>query len=285
MEQKLETFLTLCSTMHYGRAAELLNMSQPAVSKHIKALEEEYKVTLFEYTGRHLYKTRHGEILEQYAESLKYNEECLLARLGEKPRIILRVGATKSIGKYVLLPYIRNFLARSENKLEFLEDNTAHLLELLNAGKMDFVMLEGIFDKQHYDWFTFRNEPYVGICPVSHPFAGKQVPLKDLFTERIILREKGSGTRNIFERELANVGYTIDAFEDQICISSFDIIKALVNDGCGISFLYEAVVRDDKSLGRFTCPPLTGEHEFNAVFLKNGNARSMVDKFLNSISH
>lgn len=64
MEQKLETFLALCQTMHYGRAAELLNLSQPAVSKHIKALETEYGVQLFTYTARRLHKTRAGELLE-----------------------------------------------------------------------------------------------------------------------------------------------------------------------------------------------------------------------------
>ena len=65
MEQRLESFLTLCDTMHYGRAAELLNLSQPAVSKHIQALEAQYGVTLFTYSNRHLHKTRQGEILEQ----------------------------------------------------------------------------------------------------------------------------------------------------------------------------------------------------------------------------
>ena len=74
MEQKLETFLTLCETMHYGRAAEFLNLTQPAVSKHIRALENEYGVKLVSYSGRKLAKTKQAEQLEQYARSLKYNE-------------------------------------------------------------------------------------------------------------------------------------------------------------------------------------------------------------------
>lgn len=280
MEQKLESFLTVCHTMHYGKAAKLLNLSQPAVSKHVQALESQYGVTLFTYSGRHLHKTRQGEILERYAESLRYNEQALLAKMHEEPKNILRIGATKSIGKYVLFPYIRRFLSKSGNQLEFIVDNTAHLLELLNQGKMDFVILEGIFDKQHYDWLLFRNEPYIGICPKNHPFSGKRVPLSDLFRERIILRESGSGTRKILERELANEGYTIDAFAGQTCISSFDIIKALVSEGSGISFLYEAVVKGDARLGRFTCPPLTGVHEFNVVFLKNTEVHHRAKEFL-----
>ncbi|MGN0429395.1 MAG: LysR family transcriptional regulator [Acetatifactor sp.] len=280
MEQKLETFLVLCRTLHYGRAAEQLHLSQPAVSKHIQALESQYGVQLFSYTGRRLTKTRQGEILEQYAESLQYNEERLLEQLRKEPRRILRVGATKSIGDYVLLPYIQRFLSQSQNRIELLVDNTAHLLELLKQGKLDFVVSEGIFDRQHYDWMLFRNEPYVGICSKNHPFAGKIIPVSELFTERVILREKGSGTREILERTLLAEGYDADAFAEQICISSFEIIKTLVSDGGGISFLYEAVVKDDERLGRFLCPPLTGNHEFNVVFLKNTDAGQTAGHFL-----
>lgn len=280
MEQKLETFLVLCRTLHYGRAAEQLHLSQPAVSKHIQALESQYGVQLFSYTGRRLTKTRQGEILEQYAESLQYNEERLLEQLRKEPRRILRVGATKSIGDYVLLPYIQRFLSQSQNRIELLVDNTAHLLELLKQGKLDFVVSEGIFDRQHYDWMLFRNEPYVGICSKNHPFAGKIIPVSELFTERVILREKGSGTREILERTLLAEGYDADAFAEQICISSFEIIKTLVSDGGGISFLYEAVVKNDERLGRFLCPPLTGTHEFNVVFLKNTDAGQTAGHFL-----
>lgn len=280
MEQKLETFLALCRTMHYGRAAEQLNLSQPAVSKHIQALESQYGATLFTYSGRRLQKTWQGELLEQYAESLRYNEEELLSRLHEKPRTRLRVGATKSVGKYVLLPQIRRFLAAPENRLEFLVDNTAHLLTLLNRGEMDFVILEGIFDKQHYSWLPFRQEAYIGICPAAHRFAGREVALEELFGERLILREQGSGTRDILERGLVSEGYTLAAFANQVLISSSDIIRTLVREGCGISFLYESVVRGDAELGRFSCPPLTGTHAFNAVFLKNTDAEVTARRFL-----
>ena len=99
MEQKPETFLTLCRTMHYGRAAEALNLSQPAVSKHIQALEMEYGAPLFSYANRRLSKTPQGELLERYAISLRYNEETLRAALHKKPELLLRIGATKSIGR------------------------------------------------------------------------------------------------------------------------------------------------------------------------------------------
>ena len=280
MEQKLETFLALCQTMHYGRAAELLNLSQPAVSKHIKALETEYGVQLFTYTARRLHKTRAGELLEQYAVSLRYNEEKLVQRLHEKPQTLLRMGATKSIGDYILLSEIRRFLSQPGHTLQVLVDNTARLLAGLEAGELDFVILEGIFDKQRYDWFLLRKEPYIGVCSREHPFAGRRVPPEELFRQRLILREEGSGTRAILENGLQQMGCSVSAFAACAYISSFKVIKELVRQGAGISFLYQAVVQNETELAQFSCPPLTGSHELNVVFLKNTNAAAAAKKFL-----
>lgn len=196
MEQKLETFLTLCRTMHYGRAAEALNLSQPAVSKHIQALETEYGAPLFSYANRRLSKTPQGELLERY------------------------------------------------------------------------------------DSFLLRPEPYIGICSAKHPLAGRRASIEELFDQRLILREEGSGTRRILEYELAQQGYRITSFPHRACVSSFKLIKELVRSGYGISFLYEAVVKNDPSFGRFFCPPLTGMHDLNVVFLQNTDAGRLARQFL-----
>lgn len=142
MEQRLESFLTLCDTMHYGRAAEKLHLSQPAVSKHIQSLENQYGVSFFTYANRRLQKTREGEILQQYVQTLRYNEEKLMEKLCQQPTRLLRIGATKSIGEYVLLPNIKRFLSFPENEIEFLVDNTERLLERLDRSELDFVVLD-----------------------------------------------------------------------------------------------------------------------------------------------
>ena len=280
MDQKLETFLTLCKTMNYRRAADSLHLTQPAVTKQMQALEAQYGVKLFSYDDRKLRKTAQGEILERYAIGLRYNDAELTRLLSQKPKTLLRIGATKSVGDYILIPEIRRFLAQPENELFFTVDNTAHLLSQLDAGKLDFVVLEGIFDKRRYDCFLLREEPYIGICAANHPWNGREIPLPTLFTERLILREPGSGTRNILERELTQQGYTVDAFSGCVCVSSFKIIRELVSSGCGVSFLYEAVVGSEPQFGRFSAPPLTGKHELNVVFLKNTGAGAYAKKFL-----
>lgn len=280
MEQKLETFLTLCKTMHYGRAAEALNLSQPAVSKHIQALEAQYGVRLFDYQNRRLKKTAQGQLLEQYAISLRYNEQALCAALQAAPSRKLRIGATKSIGDYILFPEIYRYLQRSRNELTFLVDNTAHLLSLLEDGALDFVVLEGTFDRRRYDCFLLRSEPFVGICAKDHPFAGKDIPIPELFSQRLILREEGSGTRRILLDALAQQGWRADAFASVACVSSFKLICGLVAQNCGISFLYEAVAAHSAELARFTCPPLTQRHDLNVVYLKGTQAEALAREFL-----
>ena len=167
-----------------------------------------------------------------------------------------------------------------DNELFFTVDNTAHLLAQLEGGELDFVVLEGIFDKSRYESFLLRSEPYIGVCAKSHPFSGREVPMDELFSERLILREPGSGTRKILERELMQCGFTVEAFRANICISSFKLIRDLVRAGQGVSFLYEAVVKDDAQFGHFSCPPLTGTHELNVVCLKNTSAPALAHRFL-----
>ena len=128
MDQKFFTFLTLCRTMNYRRASAELHLTQPAVTKQIQSLEAQYGVKLFSYDERKLRKTAQGEILERYAMELQYNDAELARLLAAKPKTLLRIGATKSIGDYILIPEIRRFLARPENELFFTVDNTAHLL-------------------------------------------------------------------------------------------------------------------------------------------------------------
>ena len=159
-------------------------------------------------------------------------------------------------------------------------DNTAHLLAQLEAGELDFVVLEGVFNKERYDSFLLRPEPYIGICSAKHPLAGRRASIEELFDQRLILREEGSGTRRILEYELAQQGYRITSFPHRACVSSFKLIKELVRSGYGISFLYEAVVKNDPSFGRFFCPPLTGMHDLNVVFLQNTDAGRLARQFL-----
>ena len=279
MDSKLNTFLTLCQTMNYRAAAEMLHLSQPAVTKQIQSLEQSLQAKLFYYDGHALHKTEKCMLLERYAISLQYQFEELQLAMAKKERMKLRIGATKTIGDYVLIDSIKKYLTSPEHELSLVVDNTKNLLRMLDEHQLDFAVIEGTFSKTKYDSYLLRVEPFVGICSKSSPFCGRHVSVEELLSETIIVREEGSGTRRIFEERLNASGYELSDFSRQISISSFVSIKALVSEGLGISFLYRSVVSRDSDVGIFTVDGLTEPHPFHVVYTRNTNAKKYAEQF------
>ena len=280
MDSKLHTFLILCQTMNYRLAAERLHLSQPAVTKQIQSLEQALGTKLFYYDGHTLHKTEKCLILERYAISLQYQFEELQLAIADKQRVCLRIGATKTIGDYVLIDAIKDYLSEPSHELSLVVDNTKHLLQMLDENLLDFAVIEGTFSKTKYDSYLLRMEPFVGICAKNSPLCGKQVTIEDLLRETIIVREEGSGTRRIFEERLTAAGYDLNDFSRKVSISSFVSIKALVAAGIGISFLYDSVIAKDKNIGTFTVDGLTEPHAFHVVYTRNTHAKKYSEQFL-----
>ena len=279
VDYRINTFLTLCEQMNYRKTAELLHITQPAVTQQIHYLEREFDCKLFSYENHRLVKTEAAEILEQYAQASMKQEQLLREKLNSSGVRELKVGATKTIGDYFLRDHIRRFLSRKENALTYIVDNTHHLLTLLEENKLDFAVVEGFFDKRRFDSILLRREPFVGICHKGHPFAGREVTIEELLNETIIHREEGSGTRAILEQKLLGYNESLARFRRHICISSFKVILDLVREGFGISFVYNILADSDPELAKFT---LRGEpivREFNIVFLRYTDIREKLDWF------
>ncbi|MDD6199896.1 MAG: LysR family transcriptional regulator [Firmicutes bacterium] len=280
LDYRMETFLTLCEVMNYRETARMLHISQPAVTQHIQHLEREYGCRLFSYDGHRLTKTDDARIMEEYARSMKYNELSLRQRLESRDIRELKIGATKTIGDYVIGNQVRDFLSRKENALTLIVDNTENLLRMLEENRLDFAIVEGGFDKRRFDWQPFRSEPFVGICGKNHPFCGREITVPELLTQTVIHREPGSGTRAILEQKLQGYNESLERFRRHICISSFKLILEAVKSGIGVSFVYRVLADSDPELGTFR---LQGEpiiREFSVVFLKNTHPEEKIRLFL-----
>lgn len=276
LDHKIYTFLKLCELMNYRETAEALNMTQPAVTQHIQMLEQEYKCKLFSYNGRKLNKTTAGLNFEKYARSAVYNETIIRKQLSVTERIEFRLGATKTIGSYVIDKQVQKLVMRDDINFSLTIYNTEYLLLMLDHSNLDIAIIEGFFDKQQYDYTLMKNERFLGICSKEHKFAGKSVSFEDLFDEKLIVREKGSGTRAILEQVLFEKNYSLNSFSNFCSISSFKLIKNLVLNNCGISFVYEAIANSDKNLATFTIDNTDVYREFNYVYLKGTSA----DKYI-----
>ena len=279
LDHRIDTFLMLCKVMNFRKTADLLGITQPAVTQQIHHLETHYGQKLFQYENRRLVKTEAAVVLEKYARAAKLQERDLLQKLNNNPVHTLRIGATKTIGDYYLKADIRRYLKSPDNALTLIVDNTEHLLHLLEANELDFAVVEGFFDKTSFDSILLRREPFVGICRKDHPFAGQEVTMEELLKETIIHREDGSGTRAILEQELSGYNESLQRFQRHICISSFNIILDLVKQGFGVSFVYNILADSDPALAKFSIRDESVVREFNVVYLKYADMEEKIGLF------
>lgn len=270
---RMDTFLAVCRQLNYTRAAEELNITQPAVSQHIRFLEQHHGVRLFSYEGKKLRLTRAGALLRSAAITGKHDEGILLRQMHENGRENLAFGATRTIGDFVLPGRLARYITEHpETDVRMPVDNTENLLRRLDGGELEFAVIEGYFPKSEYDYEICSSEHYIAVCAPGYFFSREPERLSDLFGERILLREPGSGSREIFERHIREQNCSLQDFPRTAEIGSIHAIKALTAAGCGVTFLFEAAVRQELRSGLLRRIPLAdfnAMHSFTAVWRKS----------------
>ena len=252
MDYRLDTFLAVCKNMNFTKTAEMLNITQPAVSQHIHYLENFYGVKLFSYEGKKLYLTNAGDILYQSAITMKHDDLYLREMMNDsnKRKNKLIFGATLTIGEFVMAEHIKSYLnLYPDAEVRMIVGNTRELLERLSIGEIDFALVEGNYAKKKYDYLVYSQERYIPVCSKHYTFQREPKILKDLLSERIILREYGSGTRKILENNLEYRNLEIKDFRNKVEIGGVNALKSLVAFGLGITFLYEAAVKKELEKG------------------------------------
>lgn len=275
LDQRFITFLDLCKTMNYTKTAKNLHITQPAVTHHIHYIENIYNIKLFTYTGKNLILTEKGEYLRKLFTTL-YND-CLkiedMIRIESRRECKINFGATLTISEYVMPKPIKEYIKENPDiNITMQVENTAILMDMMNNGKIDFAIIEGSFDKKNYDYEFFSLEDFIGVVSPTHRFAGKEIELSDIFSERLICREEGSGTRSIFEDYLKQNNRSIQGFNSYIEIGNLNAIKSLVKDNEGITFVYKPVVKNEIEKGELcelNIKNCSIKREFNFVCLKN----------------
>ncbi|MFR0868279.1 MAG: LysR substrate-binding domain-containing protein [Adlercreutzia sp.] len=185
----------------------------------------------------------------------------------------LRIGMTLTAGEYVVArPLARCLGARPDIQITVRSGGTQHLMELLDAGTIDCAFVEGLFDKARYASRPFSSERLVPICAAEHRFPRTPRTLEDLLGERLILREEGSGSRNVLVHALAQRNLSPASFADHFVVESLDIIKIFVQADLGISFVYEAAVQREVQEGTLRVIPLSDAgifHDISFIYLRD----------------
>ena len=147
---RMDTFLTVCKYMNYTKAAKELNLTQPAVSQHIHFLEQTYGVELFAHNGKRMELTRAGEILKRSALTMKHDEFHMQEKMRHAAGDVQNYafGATLSVAEFMITEDLERFiLNHPESHIRVEVANTKELLMKLDAGKLDFAIIEGEFPK------------------------------------------------------------------------------------------------------------------------------------------
>ena len=266
LDYRVFTFLALYDEMNYRRTAEKLNMTQPGVTQHIHYLENYYGVKLFEYDGRILSRTKNADRLKRYFDSINAEEADIREKFTPTDTVRMTVGATKTIGEFVIVPEIRSFLKNPKHNLDLIIDNTENLLRMLEQAEIDFAVIEGVFDKSKYGYRLYKKEAFVGICAKDHPFANTTVTLEDIFKEDIVVREPFSGTRTLLHNAITDRGFSFENFKRCISVSNFSVICDLVANNGAITFAYEPISGSRDDLAAFTVTDMQISGEFNFVY-------------------
>lgn len=276
LDFRLETFLSLCEEKSYTKTAQKLCITQPAVSQHIRYLEQHFGKKLFIYQCKNLTLTPEGEQLYKYTLLSKtdWNKiEENIRSLETNKRVLF--GATLTIGEYVMPDILSELIKDSISPhLTMLVDNTETLLLKLQQGEIDFAFIEGQIDKKNFTTRLFMNSKFIPICSKGHEFANRVVNFDEIFTKRLITRESGSGTRGVLEQVLIEHNQNIQNFMDITEVGNLNVIKLLVEKGLGITFLYENAVEKEINSGVLKKIALTdfeAEREFNFVCMKGSH--------------
>lgn len=267
IDYRLQTFLLLCDELNYTETARKLHITQPNVSQHIRYLEDYYKVKLFRYENRKLSMTEEGEKLRRMVIRLKSESTKIKQEMDdfEDKRTRINFGATLTIGEYIM-PDIISELDFDKYSVTMLVENTHTLLQKLEDGIIDFAIIEGHFDKVKYDSVLFSKEEFIAVGSEEFKDFYK---FKDLLDYRLILREEGSGTREVFERILFDNNLSVSSFKDVIEIGNMNTIKSLVSKNIGISFLYKNALKKNDKLKKLNIEDMEIHREFNFVMMKN----------------
>ncbi|WP_243387252.1 LysR family transcriptional regulator [Bacillus kexueae] len=258
MDQSLEVFVKVVEEKNFSKAAEILHMTQPAVSQYIQSLERQLGVKLLERTNKYVRLNQAGEIVYAHAKEilfLKAKMARILDDLKNEASGELRIGASYTFGEYVLPTIVASLREKySSITPKITIGNSKEVSDLVAQNQLDIGLIESKYRKKGLVIEPFATDTlHVFVSPM-HPLAQKEcISLEDLQEVTWIVREEGSGTR-----EAADMLFHYLGLEDVNIMEfgSTQVIKESVEAGLGITFLSQWTVRKELMLNTLTMLPV-----------------------------
>ncbi len=270
MDYRDTVFLAVAENLSFSKAANELFISQPAVTKHIKELESKLNCTLFERKGNKIYLTKAGEITFGSLKKVLYQYEELdfeLGRLNNAFKGTLRIGASSTISQYLLPKVIADFHKRyPEIELFIYNGNSLEMEQKLVNTEIEVALVEN--DSSHSN-ITYRDlfDDEIVAVTGSLSIYGKlnSISLLDLQQIPIVLREKGSGTLEVIQKQLLKNNIKVDNLNVLVHLGSTESIKNFLTSFDGIALLSKQSIEKELLLKQVIELPLKGI-SFNRKF-------------------
>nr|WP_122012389.1 LysR family transcriptional regulator [Maliibacterium massiliense] len=252
----MRIFVAVCDHGGVTKAAEALYMAQPSVSLAIRELEQYYGARFFDRISRRLYLTQAGQQMLGYARHItSLFDEMERSMRTSFEQGALRIACTVTIGTCLMPNLARAFGTQyPQMRLEVRVDNAETVERQVLANDVDLGLSEGIPHAQALVSAPFMDDTLVLVCAGAHPFAHrKQVSARELAQQDVLLRESGSGTRELFDSAMLTLGVEIHPLWQ--CTSTQAIVRA-VEANLGVSVLPRRMVQQDIARGRVVAVPL-----------------------------
>ena len=276
VDNRLYSLLKVVELGSYTKAAEQLSLSQPAVSQHIRQLEDSLNVKIFEHAHNKFHLTSEGEIVVKYARqmiALENNLEQALKNERGRTRS-LTIGITHTAESSAIIEALVACTNRYEGlNLRILTNTADQLYAMLKNYELDFAFIEGRSSDPDLGYLMLDTDCLVLAVAPDHPLAQKSmITIDQLKREKLLLRLPNSNTRKLFEATLKSQNLAIEDFNITLEIDSVASIKDLVRRGFGVSVLARSACLDEqrkKKLCLLTIENLSMVRETNIVYRKS----------------
>lgn len=254
LDFRILTFLDLCHSKSYTKTAENLNMTQPAVSQHIKYLEQYYGTKLVLYQNRALSLTEEGKYLFKeisklnvMSNTIRQNIHALSVNM-DMPSIT--ISSDPTIGEFMLPNLISAYTVQNpECRIRSFIDPPAQLDVKLREGIIDFLITDCKDFWAEMEHHPFCKAPICCACNPRHPLAGKTVSLSRLKHEKITYRERSSHAYEVLQNSFQRLGYNLNTYDISFETGSMYSILRYLKADMAISFIYRCAVEDYLTAG------------------------------------
>jgi DNA-binding transcriptional LysR family regulator len=252
--RRLEVFQKVFELRSFSRAGQALLLAQPTISEHIRLLEEDLKLVLFDRQGREVIPTKAGELLFGYSRQLSaLRQEALRAmqQFQDKGQGELLIGGSNIPGQYLLPGILGKFKQKyPQVRIQVLIDDTRNIVEKVLAGPIELGVVGALVEHRLISCQLLTKDEMVCIQPADFPSVGKK-PLdpRELLKLPFVLREQGSGTRRSIEKALMKINLNPDELSAVAELGSSEAVRQAVKAGLGVSILSRRSVAEDLAAG------------------------------------